>query len=173
VIVIKVKHPSVFYLLIPLAGFLLMIFSSINIILCHLSNRIYLKGIFIVSLTGLLIFHIHNYSTLFKADFKYAKLLQHSSQLNQTFSVIADKLPLSTDKVYKIFYPASIENSSLIKGGSQISDNALINFIYQVDGDYLVKFTTYNELEEVNGIVKEEDAYYIILDKEYNLLKIF
>ena len=173
VIVIKVKHPSVFYLLIPLAGFLLIIFSSINIILCHLSNRIYLKGIFVVSLMGLLVFHIYNYSTLFKADFKYAKLLRHSSQLNQTFSVIADKLPLSTNKVYNIFYPASIENSSLINGDSQISDMTLINFIYEVDGDYPVKITTYNNVEEVNGMVKEENAYYIIFDKEYNLLKIF
>jgi hypothetical protein len=172
-IVIKVKHPSVFYLLIPLAGFLLIIFSSIKLIFYHLSHRIYLKGIFIVSLTGLLIFHLYNYSTLFKADFKYAKLLQHSNQLKQTFSMIADKLPLSTEKVYNIFYPASIENSSLIKGVNPISDMAVINFIYQVDGDYPVKITTYNDVEEVNGMVKEDNAYYIILDREYYLLKIF
>jgi hypothetical protein len=93
--------------------------------------------------------------------------------MSQTFHTFANKLELSKDVVYHFVHPRFLENFFyLLRAGSDgIPDTTLINFIYKVDGNYKVKFSVYDKVEEINNIVnKEQKTYYIVLDNEYNLL---
>jgi hypothetical protein len=185
-IAMKAMYPSTYYMLIPLAGLLMTIMSSINIIISrfkffeekfkprnHLSDKIYLKSLFIVTLCGLMVFHIYNYSIFFNADSKYTRLLQHSNNMSQTFRTVANEIELSKDKTYHFVFPPNEHHFYLLRGGAEGIDNTLINFIYQVDGDYLVNYIKYNDVKEINELVRENNAYYIMIDSQYNLLKIF
>jgi hypothetical protein len=171
-IAMKARHPSIYYMLIPLAGLLMTIMSSINIIIHHLSDKIYLKSLFIFTLCGFMVFHTYNYSAFFN-DSKYTRLSQHSNNMSQTFRTIADELELSKDKTYHFAFPPNEHHFYLLRGGTEGIDNTLINFIYQVDGDYLVDYIEYNDMKEISQLVREKNAYYIILDSQYNLLNIF
>ncbi len=180
----KARNPSTYYMLIPLAGLLMTIMSSINIIISrfkffeeklkprnHLSDKIYLKSLFIFTLCGFMVFHTYNYSAFFN-DSKYTRLSQHSNNMSQTFRTIADELELSKDKTYHFAFPPNEHHFYLLRGGTEGIDNTLINFIYQVDGDYLVDYIEYNDMKEISQLVKEKNAYYIILDSQYNLLNL-
>jgi len=170
-IAMKARYPSVFYMLIPLAGFLLTIMSSINIIMHYLSDKISLRSLFIVTMGGLMVFHIYNYNTLINYDSKYTRLLQHSNNMSQTFRIVANELELSKEKTYNFVIPQNEHHFYILRGGTEGADKTLINFIYQVDGEYLVNYINYNDVKEISNIIKENNGYYIILDPQYNLLK--
>ena len=171
-IAIKAKHPAAYYMFIPLAGFLLTLISVVNMIMYYLSER--LKLGLVVILSGLLVFHLYNYSLFFHADSKYMRLLQHSNNMKQTFFRIANQLELSKDKTYHFVFPPTAHYFYLLRSGvDNLPDHTLINFIYQVDGDYQVNFIKYNDITEVDQIIPKPDAHYIIIDSQYNLLDLY
>jgi hypothetical protein len=170
-ITVRTQFPSTYYMLVPLAGFLMTIMSSINIILYYLTNRVYLRRLFIVVLGGFTAVHLYNYSKFFD-DSKYTRLSQHAHNMYQTFRTIANEVELSKAKTYYFIFPPNEHYFYILRGGTGGVDNTLINFIYKVDGDYRVDYIEYHDLKEINQLVREKSAYYFILDAQYHLLKI-
>ena len=169
IIVIKARYPSIYYMLVPLSGLLLIIFSSIEFIVNYLSN--FYKKILITLLSVLLLLHLYHYSQFLQPGSKYFKLLQHSNNMAETFHAIAERIKLSKNVTYNLIYPQNIDNHFyLLRGGVDgISDMTLINFIYKVDGHYKINILTYDDVNEIDNLLKNKDEHYIVIDHEYRL----
>lgn len=170
-IALKTRSPSVYYMLIPSSAFIMLNVSFLSAVWIG-CKAVWQKRVHAVFVVTILSIYVVNYIYLYDQQGKYARLIKQSKNMRATYQELSNTLTNSQDKVYVFHFPRDIDNAAYVLRGSGegSADSCIMNFLFQQDGDYQVKYGRYTDGNYPDDIKKEPFEYHIVLDNQYRLL---
>jgi hypothetical protein len=171
-VALRARHPSVFYMLIPLAGLLFAVSAALGALLGD-ARWPAARARVAAALALLLVAGLGwRYSTHLSEGSTYRVRLAQSRNLASTGAEIRRSLPPDDGEQFVLAHPAGIENFFYFLRGSifRRADRFLLDFVFESDGPYRIGYLPYQSLEEIASRPASRRGHLIVIDRNYELV---